>query len=83
MSKPLTILVVHNHYQQRGGEDSVFETECSMLEAAGHRILRYVKHNEEIRVSSEKSVASSSGRGSAPDPVSEPASLVGDAEGSG
>ena len=48
MSKPLTILVVHNHYQQRGGEDSVFETECAMLEAAGHTVIRYEKHNGEV-----------------------------------
>ena len=48
MPASLTILVVHNHYQQRGGEDSVFETECAMLEAAGHTVIRYTKHNDEI-----------------------------------
>ena len=48
MSNPHTVLVVHNHYQQRGGEDSVFETECAMLEAAGHVVIRYEKHNDEI-----------------------------------
>ncbi len=47
-SSPLTILVVHNHYQQRGGEDSVFETECTMLESAGHTVICYEKHNDEI-----------------------------------
>ena len=51
MPKPqqlLTILVIHNRYQQRGGEDSVFETECAMLEAAGHTVIRYEKHNGEV-----------------------------------
>ena len=48
MPNPLTILLVHNHYQQRGGEDSVFETECAMLRGAGHTVICYEKHNEEI-----------------------------------
>ncbi len=48
MSKPLKILIVHNHYQQRGGEDSVFETECAMLRGAGHTVICYEKHNDEI-----------------------------------
>ena len=44
----LKILIVHNHYQQRGGEDSVFETECAMLRGAGHTVICYEKHNDEI-----------------------------------
>ena len=41
----MTILVVHNRYRVRGGEDSVYEVECRMLEEAGHRVLRYEKDN--------------------------------------
>ena len=44
----MTILVVHNRYRQRGGEDSVFESECRMLEDAGHRVIRYEKTNGDI-----------------------------------
>lgn len=41
----MKILVVHNHYRQRGGEDSVFETERDMLRAAGHEVLTYERDN--------------------------------------
>ena len=61
MSNPLTILLVHNHYQQRGGEDSVFETECAMLRGAGHTVICYEKHNDEIG-SGEKRLAASGQR---------------------
>ena len=65
MPAPLTILVVHNHYQQRGGEDSVFETECAMLRNAGHTVICYEKHNDEIN-SGEKRLAASGQRLEAP-----------------
>ena len=42
----MKILVVHNHYRQRGGEDSVFETECALLERGGHTVVRYEKSND-------------------------------------
>ena len=45
----MTILVVHNRYRFRGGEDSVYESECAMLENAGHRVVRYEKSNADIR----------------------------------
>ena len=45
---PLTVLLVHNEYQQRGGEDGVFEREGALLEEEGHRVLRYVLHNDEV-----------------------------------
>lgn len=45
----MTILVVHNRYRFRGGEDSVYESECAMLENAGHRVVRYEKTNGDIR----------------------------------
>ena len=47
-SRSLCVLVVHNHYRVRGGEDSVFESECRMLEEAGHRVVRYEKTNDDI-----------------------------------
>lgn len=42
----MKILVVHNHYRQRGGEDAVFETECALLERGGHTVVRYEKSND-------------------------------------
>ena len=44
----MTILVAHNRYRIRGGEDSVFEAECRLLEEAGHRVVRYEKTNRDI-----------------------------------
>lgn len=44
----MKILIVHNPYQQRGGEDVVFEQECRMLQQAGHEVITYVRSNDEI-----------------------------------
>ena len=44
----MKVLLVHNSYRQRGGEDSVFEQERSMLERAGHQLLIYRHSNSEI-----------------------------------
>lgn len=40
--------MLHNHYQQPGGEDQVFEVEGALLEAHGHRVLRYTQHNDSV-----------------------------------
>ena len=45
----MRILMLHNYYQRRGGEDESAEQEVTLLKAKGHDILFYVKHNEEIR----------------------------------
>jgi len=42
------ILLVHNRYRERGGEDQVFETEIDLLEAHGHEVQTYVRSNDEI-----------------------------------
>jgi len=42
------ILLVHNKYQQPGGEDVVFEQERKLLETAGHRVTTYCRTNDEI-----------------------------------
>ena len=44
----LRILLVHNYYQQPGGEDQVFTAEADMLESRGHRVIRYVERNSRI-----------------------------------
>lgn len=48
MSSPYTILSVHNFYQIRGGEDTVFANEKKLLEEHGHKVITYTRHNSEI-----------------------------------
>lgn len=43
-----SILIVHNRYQQRGGEDAVFEAESNLLERHGHRVERLEFDNSSI-----------------------------------
>ncbi|HYC33615.1 MAG TPA: glycosyltransferase [Gemmatimonadales bacterium] len=44
----MRILVCHNFYQQPGGEDQSFAGEAAMLEAFGHRVVRFTRHNRDI-----------------------------------
>ena len=45
----LSILSVHNYYQQPGGEDRVFASESALLEQNGHTVLHHEDHNDRIR----------------------------------
>jgi len=45
----MPVLLVHNHYKNRGGEDIVFEAERALLEQKGHRVVVYERHNDEIK----------------------------------
>ena len=47
--EPVRVLIAHNSYQQRGGEDAVVEAEVSLLRARGHRVELYLRHNDELR----------------------------------
>jgi glycosyltransferase involved in cell wall biosynthesis len=42
------VLIVHETYQQRGGEDAVVAAEARILEAHGHRVVWYQRHNDEL-----------------------------------
>lgn len=42
------ILIVHNGYRFKGGEDAVVEAEAAMLAARGHTVDLYTRHNDEI-----------------------------------
>jgi len=44
----MRIIVIHNTYQQRGGEDAVVEAELAMLSEHGHEVEEYRRHNDEI-----------------------------------
>jgi glycosyltransferase involved in cell wall biosynthesis len=45
----LKVLLVHNTYQQPGGEDVVFQQEAQMLKKAGHQIVLYQRSNFEVQ----------------------------------
>jgi glycosyltransferase involved in cell wall biosynthesis len=45
----MKILIVHNYYQEPGGEDVVVSMEKKLLEDAGHEVFTYFKSNAEIR----------------------------------
>src|ERR1700730_8192375 len=42
------VLLVHNTYQQPGGEDVVFEQEARMLRNAGHQVILHQRSNWEV-----------------------------------
>lgn len=46
-SKP-RVLVVHNAYQQRGGEDAVVEAEVALLRSRGHLVAAYIRSNDDV-----------------------------------
>ena len=48
MNQPARILIAHNTYQQRGGEDSVVEAEAALLRQNGHEVEIYTRSNDEI-----------------------------------
>jgi glycosyltransferase involved in cell wall biosynthesis len=46
--KPLRVLIAHNAYQQRGGEDSVVEAEAALLRDYGHAVFEWRRSNDEL-----------------------------------
>ena len=44
----MKILIVHNHYQQPGGEQVAVEAQRALLRGHGHDVLTYTRHNAEI-----------------------------------
>lgn len=44
----MRILLVHNRYQERGGEDACFEAESRLLETRGHDVFRLEFSNDAI-----------------------------------
>jgi hypothetical protein len=53
----MTIALLHNYYQHRGGEDTVFEAEARLLEERGHRVIRYAAHNDSVSTYSQLHLA--------------------------
>jgi glycosyltransferase involved in cell wall biosynthesis len=48
MHGALRIVVAHNRYQLRGGEDAVFEEEVAMLRHRGHQVRLYERDNSDL-----------------------------------
>ena len=45
----MKILLCHNYYRQRGGEDISFDTECQLLRDSGHEVITYTRHNDDTQ----------------------------------
>ncbi len=45
---PPRVLLVHNAYRYRGGEDAVVDAEEALLRQHGHAVLRYQRSNDDI-----------------------------------
>jgi glycosyltransferase involved in cell wall biosynthesis len=54
---PCRVLVVHNAYQHRGGEDSVVDAEIALLQSYGHVVETYFRTNDEVANLSELTLA--------------------------
>ena len=46
---PLRVLVAHNSYQMRGGEDTVVDGEVALLRSHGHSVTEYRRNNDELK----------------------------------
>jgi glycosyltransferase involved in cell wall biosynthesis len=53
----MRVLVLHNRYRHRGGEDAVVESEVALLRAHGHDVEIFHRSNDEIGAVSGPSVA--------------------------
>jgi glycosyltransferase involved in cell wall biosynthesis len=53
----MRILMLHNSYQQRGGEDQSFESEAAMLRSAGHEVETIHLNNDGINEHAKWSAA--------------------------
>ena len=45
----MQVLLIHNQYQQLGGEDTIFATEADLLESYGHQVHRYLLNNHQLQ----------------------------------
>lgn len=42
------VLLCHNYYRERGGEDQSFDDEAALLEQHGHSVVRYTIHSRDL-----------------------------------
>ena len=50
----MRILLVHNYYQQRGGEDVYFDSLVDLLKSKGHAVQTYTKRSDSIQTVTDK-----------------------------
>lgn len=55
----MNILIVHNFYQQPGGEDEIFQSELRLLRARGHRVESFTVHNDDVETMGRARLAAS------------------------
>jgi len=53
----MKILIAHNAYQQRGGEDMVVDAEIALLREHGHEVQLYRQHNDALKDMSRTAAA--------------------------
>lgn len=53
----MRILICHNYYQQRGGEDNIFAAEAEMLRCQGHEVNTFTVHNDAVNKMSKARLA--------------------------
>jgi glycosyltransferase involved in cell wall biosynthesis len=53
----LKVLLVHNFYQQSGGEDVVFAAEGNLLREKGHDVIEFIEHNDRVRTMGKIDIA--------------------------
>ena len=46
--RTMKVILVHNYYQQPGGEDRVYAQERQLLESHGHEVVTYQRNNSEL-----------------------------------
>ncbi len=54
----MKVLLCHNFYQRPGGEDNVFADETALLQANGHEVIQFTRHNGEIESMSKLEASS-------------------------
>ena len=55
----MNILVVHNRYHYRGGEDTVVDAEVALLRRHGHQVMLYTRDNRELASMTARDAAAS------------------------
>lgn len=53
----MRVLLAHNRYAQRGGEDAVFDQESALLRSHGHEVEEYLRDNRDIGRTSDARLA--------------------------
>lgn len=45
----MRIVICHNYFRERGGEDQVFEDEFELLTSHGHDVVAFTRHNDDVK----------------------------------